>query len=111
MCVCVCVCVCVRERERERERETRYRLAAYTQPAAEFVGSERHKVMCAYITACVCVCVFGNLYPYHHIGERDMIRYPAVRRIGADIPYAKEGCSKTLTNQHGRSNPPIRLEL
>lgn len=31
----------------------------------------------------VCVCVTGNLYPYHHIGDHDVIGDCAVTRISA----------------------------
>jgi len=38
------------------------RQAASTQPAAEIVRTDRNKVLCAHITACVCVCLVINTY-------------------------------------------------
>jgi hypothetical protein len=44
--------------------------AARKRPATEFVRTDRNCVVCTWNCVCACVmCVSGNFYLYHHIGD------------------------------------------
>ena len=77
--------------------ETRNRLAANKWLATEIADTDRNKVLCAYITTRVCVCLANYT---------NVIRDRAVQRISATFLTRTKACSKTLNNQHSRSKPP-----
>jgi hypothetical protein len=59
------------------------RLVASTWLAAEIICTDGNNVLCAYIT--ICVCVSGNLYPYHH---NNILVLVAVKNAKFHLIYA-----------------------